>query len=331
MTLMHQTVAAFLAAATLTAQCPPPVGVVPPTPPPPVWGGPGDVALPGTPIPSGPVASAPTAVRPATVVVAPRPQALRYVPEHIARALRRYGAPLELVHEHTALACLTYDWTYAKVIKPPADGITVAQYRSRALPLADAVAAIAEGDRRPFLILRECYRCGSDDESEIGRKLGNEKTILLAKWFRCVRVSDAVRHDDHPLHAVFAGPQAPHLVLGTATGEITPIESGRPLSSLWATMRSHITQAYEGDPDGSVGELLQLLSQFDHLDNLEAELAGQLDRALQANASSARDVKVLRQRLATLAEERIALEDREQKALALRLRPEAKKPEAKKS
>lgn len=247
------------------------------------------------------------------------------MPENIARALRRYGAPLELAHERTALACLTYDWTYAKVIKPPADGITVAQYRPRALPLDEAVAAIAEGDRRPFLILRECYRCGSDDESEIGRKLGNEKTILLAKWFRCVRVSDAVRHDDHPLHAVFAGAQAPHLVLGSATGEITPIESRRPLSSLWAAMRSHITQAYEGDPDAAVGEMLQLLSQFDHLDNLEAELAGQLDRALQEQAPAAKDVRTLRARLATLADERLALETREQEALALKLRPAPKK------
>ncbi len=272
------------------------------------------------PFASGPAAPAPVVARPGAPAPAPRAQALRYVPAHIAQALRRYGAPLQLAHERTALSLLTYDWDYAKVIKPPADGITVAQQRPRALPLGEAVASVARGDHRPLLILRECWHCGSGEESEIGRKLANEKTILLGKWFRCVRVSDAVRHEDHPLHAIFAGAQAAHLVLGRASGEITPIESGRPLSALWATMRAHITQAYEGDPDPAVGGLLQILSQYDHLDNLEAELAGQLDAALQTKAGAAPQVATLKQRLAQLEVERKDLDARTRTALALPLR-----------
>lgn len=313
----------LLLTAALPAQCPPPYlgkPEPPPPPPPPVWGGPGDISI-GPPVGSGPAAPMPAVAHPSATPVAPRARHQLQLPPQIAQALQRYGAPVQLVHEHTALSRLTYDWEYAKVIAPPPEGNTVAPPRPRALPLAEAIARVAGADRRPFLILRECWRCGSSDESEIGRKMANEKTILLGKWFRCVRVSDAVRHADHPLHAIFAGAQAPHLVFGNSAGEITPVESGTPLSALWSIMRAHIAQAYDGDADAAVSELLAMLSLYDHLDNMELEVANQLDAAMQSKAATSPQVATLRRRLAGLADERAALRAREAKALALVLRP----------
>ncbi len=250
-----------------------------------------------------------------------RPAHLRQVPEHVARALQRLGTPLDLAHERTARARLTYDWDYAKVIKPPPEGITVAPVRPRALPLADAVTSVVSGDRRPFLIVRECWQCGGGDESAIGRKLANEKTILFAKWFRCVRVSDAVRHPDHPLHAIFAGHHAPHMVLGNAdNSEIIPIDSDLPLSGLWSAMRGLIAQAYDGDAEAAMNQQLQILSSYDHLDNLEKELATRLDNLLLASRTDAAQVVAVRTQLASVASKRQELEGRETKVMDLSLR-----------
>ena len=235
--------------------------------------------------------------------------------------MRQYGTPLDLAHERTARARLTYDWDYAKVVKPPQEGITVAPTQARALPLADAVSQVVAGDRRPFLIMRECWQCGGGEESAIGRKLANEKTILFAKWFRCVRVSDAVQHPDHPLHAIFADSPATHLVLGTTDGsELISINSVQPLSELWTSMRRLITQTYDGDVEVAMNEQLQLLSSYDHLDNLEKELSTRLDALLLEARAGATLVLGIRTQLAKVGEKRRKLEAHEAKVMDLGLR-----------
>lgn len=297
---------------SLRAQC---EGIAPPDPG--EWRGPGDIVVPlpqptarrAVAAPVGPPASAPA---PAV----PRATHLRLVPPVIAQALARYGAPVELVHQRTALARLTYAWESVKVLQPPPEGITVARPKARALPLAEAASRVADGDHRPQLVLRECWQCGSGAESDIGRKLANEKTVLLAKWFRCVRVSDAVRHPDHPLHAMFAAPASPHLVLCAPDGKALVGFTGRePLSALWSAMGKLLRQHVAEDFDAAVREELAILSQFDHLDTMEDGLATRLDVALEEGPAGRAEVAGLRRRLAELAVERSALLERERVVL----------------
>lgn len=314
----------------LLAQREPPV--VPPAPPTRSYRGPGDVTPPGVTAPA-PALTAPTPApagsAPRPKPAPPRPQHLRQVPEHIARALQRYGTPITFEHERTAKSRLTYAWESVLVMPPAAEGPTVAAARAKALPFADAVALLADGDPRPLLVLRESWPLGAADQVEMDRKLDNEKTILLAKWFRCVSVADSVRHADHPLHSLFTASPAPRLVLCAADGgHLTGFAGSENLSRLWAAMIDLLGRHVDGDCVAAVHEEMGILSRFDHLDSMETEFATRLDRLLESAAPSQREITQLRARLAELQRERTALEALERKVMGLLAKPAkvAKRP-----
>lgn len=330
-------------ACLIAAQCPPPGGGGYGSPPPPparggIYVGPGDMVGPGTPRAPAPEAPAPLAP------LAPRPQAAGPVamqpqPPRTARppapqmaapqqptnsphqVLARFGAPVAFSRERTSRARLTWDWDYAKVVQAVAAGETVARSRSHALPFDEAVQKIADGDPRPLLVMRECFLCGSDEESDIGRKLLNEKTVILARWFHCVRVSDAVRAPNHPLHNLFTGERSPHLVLCARDGSgLTPVFGEEPLSAVWQKMRGLLEGAYEGDIHAATDTLLQTLSRFDYVDAMEAEVASRLDAVERSAGHDIAKVARMREQLAALALERRTAERNEARALDLRLR-----------
>lgn len=298
---------------------------VKPVPEPPSRGGyrgPSDVVAPGTgqpgPQPIGPAPWSPPTARPAP---APRPQHLRQVPDHIARALQRYGTPLNLEHERTAKSRLTYAWESVCVMPPAAEGPTVAVVKAKALPFAEAVALLVDGDLRPLLVLRESWPLGGSESVEMDRKLQNEKTLLLAKWFRCVQVTDSVQHKDHPLHSLFASTPAPRLVLCSPDGShLSAWHGDETLSRLWAEMLELLGRHVDGDCAGSVQELLGVLSRYDHIDSMETELSTRLDRLLDTPTTLTREIDALRARLADLARERVAVEALERRLLELPLK-----------
>ncbi|MEZ5966779.1 MAG: hypothetical protein R3F56_23270 [Planctomycetota bacterium] len=300
--------------------------IEPPAPPSRGYRGPGDLCPPHAPRGAAPAAPAPAAApvaAPRPAVEPPRPQTVRYVPPHVARALQRYGAPLELEHQRTAKARLTYAWEAVKVMPPPAAGITVAPVRPRALPFGEAVARVADDDLRPLLILRETWPL-DDQGDEMGRKLANEKTVLLAKWFRCVRVADSVRHADHPLHTLFAASPAPRLVLCGPLGEnLRGLAGTEALSSIWAAMGDLLRAHIDGDCQEAVSEELRILSRYDHLDTMETDLSTRLDQLSESLRPDAPAIAGVRERLATLTRERADTVAHE--ARVLDLRPRARK------
>lgn len=335
-------------ACLLHAQCPPRGGTgggspfPPPSPPVRVvFPGPGDVVAPA---PRAPAPAAPAPGEAAPQALAPRPPAANTPapprPPHTCQPLgpvaappmqatpsprqilARFGAPVAYTRERSARARLTWDWDYAKVVQVvAAQDDTVAAPRSHALAFDEAIARVAGDDRRPLLVLRECYLCGSDEESDIGRKLLNEKTTILARWFHCVRVSDAVRAPSHPLHSLFAGERSPHLVLCASDGSrFTTVFGEEPLSSVWQKMRGLLQDAYEGDVHEATSALLQSLSRFDYVDSMEAELGTRLDAAERAAARDGNKVDKLREQLAALALERRAVERHEARVFDLKLR-----------
>lgn len=336
-------------ACLLHAQCPPRGGsgggfnLPPPNPPVRnVYIGPGDTVAPGTPRAPAPAAPAPTEPAP-QALSGPRPPAATAAPPRPAHTvtppgpaaaaamqptasprqiLAKFGAPVTFARQRTSRARLSWDWDYAKVVQVVAESDdTVAAPQSRALPFDEAIGRVAGDDQRPLLVLRECFLCGSDEESDIGRKLLNEKTVMLARWFHCVRVSDAVRAQNHPLHALFSGERSPHLVLCASDGSrFTPVFGEEPLSAVWQKMRGLLQDAYEGDVHEATSALLQTLSRFDHVDSMEAELASRLDAAERTAAPDAAKIGKLRDQLAGLALERRAVERQEKRALDLKLR-----------
>ena len=88
----------------------------------------------------------------------------------------------------------------------PADGNrTAVKQIEHALPLKPgACELVTDGDKRPVLILRECDKCKGTDHALLSRTLDNEQTVLLAHWFRCVKLPpNVLLTSDHPFYNLF--------------------------------------------------------------------------------------------------------------------------------
>lgn len=311
-----------------SAQCPPRGGygggtgtdLAPPAPP---YLGPGDTvnpSSPGSPAPSAPMAPAPLAPRanPAATPLGPRGAAT-------PMSQPRRGAPVVFTHRANTLETLRIDWTYPHFQPTEQQGITVAPKVFKALPRPEALAALAGDDPRPMLILRECWMCEGTDHALLDSKLANEKTLLLAKWFRCMKLGDSTRHDSHPAHLLFKEHGMPHLLLVSRDGSVAvPMDGRRTQSQLWAGMRKVLKASYERDPDEAVRNLFQVLGQFDHLDSLEAELSARLQTALDNHAKDSPRVRELEGERAKIVAERDALKKRQAGLMDLKLRAAAK-------
>ncbi|MBL8754351.1 MAG: hypothetical protein JNK15_13700, partial [Planctomycetes bacterium] len=132
------------------------------------------------------------------------------------------GIQIDFTRGKTAKKLLEIEWVYPvwKPVAPsPSAGDkpsgTVAGQVERALPLAQAYELVTDGDKRPVLILRECERCKGTDHALLSRSLDNEQTVLLAHWFRCVKLPPNVLTEAHPFYNLFKkekeGDRIPHL------------------------------------------------------------------------------------------------------------------------
>jgi hypothetical protein len=125
----------------------------------------------------------------------------------------------------SAQELLEIDWKYP-VFKAEAkladDGRTVAGTVQRALPLERAVAYLAGEDPRPLLVLRECLVCNGTDKALLGAEADNEKTVLLTRWFHCVKLPvDVMLKEDHPFHDTGPFPLA---FFFSAVEEVTAVD-----------------------------------------------------------------------------------------------------------
>ncbi|MEO6594351.1 MAG: hypothetical protein ABIP94_06325, partial [Planctomycetota bacterium] len=173
------------------AQCPA-GGYGPPGPPPPP-NGPVDGPSPGTPSssspsapspagpttpgPGGPTSGNPTTPKgpvsgPITPRGAPGP------------TTGRRGTPLTFERQHTSKDRLRIDWEHPT---PPSH--TEGTAAAGPLPTDDAMGLMWDAnDERPLLVLRECLECTGTDNALLSRAMTNDRTLLLAKWFRTVRL-----------------------------------------------------------------------------------------------------------------------------------------------
>lgn len=297
------------------AQCPPRggggnngrVGIAPP---PPAYLGPGDTVSPSSPAapaPAAPMAPAPVAPRPNAPVTPGGPRGAV-----TPMAQPRRGAPVSFTHRATTLEALNIEWTYPHFRPVEQEGFTVAPKVYKALPITEAIDALAGTDQRPLLVMRECWICEGTDHALLDSKLANEKTLLMSKWFHCVRLGDSTRHDNHPAHLLFKEHGMPHLLLVSRDGSVAvPMDGRRTQSQLWAGMRKVLKASYERDPDAAVSEIFQVLGQYDHLDSLESEIAARLQDTLNEQSKDSPRVRQLEAERAKVASEREALKKRQ--------------------
>lgn len=232
----------------------------------------------------------------------------------------------------SAKKMLEIQWVYPVWKPAPTDAAkdnrTVVKQVERALPLAEAYELVTDGDRRPVLILRECERCKGTDHALLHRTLDNEQTVLLAHWFRCVKLPTNVVDEKHPFYNLFTKDEksgkVPHLFFVDPDGSNrSELPGDQPQSQLWETMLSYLERCYAEDAKAAIKELRQVLSQFDKLDAEEQRLKSSLDRELDKNGPDSPKAEKFQADLAKVAKERTKLAAREKdlRDLALKTMP----------
>ncbi|MEZ6036607.1 MAG: hypothetical protein R3F29_03950 [Planctomycetota bacterium] len=249
--------------------------------------------------------------------------------------MRGGGIPLDFTRGKTAKAMLEIDWTYP-VYKPttpdrkPGDK-TVAQEVERALPIEQAYELVADGDRRPLLILRECEICKGTDHALLSRTLDNEQTVLLTHWFRCVKLPTNVLKGTHPFHALFekreGEDRVPHLFFADPDGgNRLALPGDQSQSELWNVMFDYLDRCYGESAKEAIKGLRKLLSQYDKLDAEEQLVRGRIDEEIERNGPKSNKLKKFDKQLEKVAKERDKLRKQEQELRDLALRPPVEAP-----
>ena len=202
---------------------------------------------------------------------------------------------------------------------------TVAAMAERALPVEQAYEFIADGDRRPLLVMRECERCKGTDHALLSRSLDNEQTVLLTHWFRCVKLPTNVVMEKHPLYNLFLrqkeGEKVPHLFFADPDGQNRmELPGDQPQTVLWNTMFSYLERCYDEDAKAALKELRQILGQYDKIDAQEQELRGRIEKETVKNGPESPKLKKFDEDLQKLDDKRkdLAKKEKDLRDLAMK-------------
>ena len=205
---------------------------------------------------------------------------------------------------------MTLEWHYP-VWKPTTpergagDGQTVTTEYRRKLPREEAFSLVADDDRRPLLVMRECNRCKGSDDALLSRTMDNEKTVLLAHYFRCVKLPVHVLEDDHPFRALFADEHPAHLFLADPGGvNLVPLEGNQTQGDLWKSMERVIDEHYDGSVKNVLRELQKVFAQYDNVDSLEDEVRQRLNREIERRGPDSPKVAKMQKRIEELQAQR---------------------------
>jgi hypothetical protein len=224
---------------------------------------------------------------------------------------------LSFERQATSKKLLEIAWDFPETldVREADDGKTRASARMFKLSREAALARLTAGDDRPLLVLRECNVCKGSDDALLSRKLDNERTQLLTRWFHCVKFKPNVMFDEnHTFHALFDGKPAPHLFVCRADGSQMVLLGGRvPQGEIWDAMLGVLSSHYERDAEEAVKSILELMARFDHLDAMELQYKEQIDAEIEARGPKSSKLRRLREKLAKLDAEREALRARQQK------------------
>lgn len=194
------------------------------------------------------------------------------------------------------------------------------------LPLAEALDELWREDERPLLILRECRLCEGSDMPLLRRTLNNERTRLLANWFRVVRLPAHVIDNSHPFHNVFAGfgfgADLPHFfLLAHPLARPLPFTGSQTQQQLWQGLHTVLRERYQLDPVKALKRWQRLLDQFDAIEARQESWRDQLAEARAKQGPKSSRARQLRQRLEQGEAQMGVLLEREQRIRNLILLP----------
>jgi hypothetical protein len=235
------------------------------------------------------------------------------------------GVAMTFERQATAKSRLEIEWDHPVYTPEGASsataGQTVARSAPRALDAAVTYATLGRDDPRPLLVLRECGKCKGTDDALLDRRLSNEQTLLLMRWFHCVKVPDTVLQPDHPFHALFTDAEPPHLFVANRDGSGAITMNGQQTQSqLWKAMYEVLGRFYEEDPAVAVKERLKLLNDFDRLDSMASDVATRIDKELEKNGPKSAKLAKLKNELDQIKAEKAKLIEREKQVADLKLK-----------
>lgn len=333
--------AGLILACAALGQCPPPGGYgAPPLPPPdnaPVTGpsapspggpskpNPAGPSTPGPGAPSAPAPNGPTTGGPNAPLAGPT------TPR--SSGPRTGGIPISFERGATSKSRLRVDWVHPV----PPERAQTGTAAVGPMPKDDALATLwGDGDDRPLLVLRECQLCAGSDGALLSRSLVNDKTMLLTKWFRAVRLPAHVAEAGHPFFNVFGSygfeDGWPHFFLLAHPGAAPVAFTGQQTQSqLWKGMFDVLGERYAKDPQKAVRKWLAVLDRYDTIDARERDLKDELLAVRAERGPESAKAKKLEKSIEALAKERAEVEAEEAQVrdLGLLKMPEKKLAAAK--
>lgn len=221
-------------------------------------------------------------------------------------------------------------WTYP-VYKPttprrkPGER-TVAKEVDRALPIEQAYMLVADGDKRPLLIMRECELCKGTDHAVLSRTLSNEQTVLLTHWFRCVKLPPNVLTEKHPFFNLFKKGEkqkkVPHLFFADPNGDHKiALPGDQSQSELWKVMFTYLDRCYDENAKAAIKQLRKVLGSYDKLDAQEQLVRSRIDKEIEKNGPKSKKLKKFDKDLAKVAvqREKLRAQEKELRDLALKV------------
>ncbi len=200
---------------------------------------------------------------------------------------------------------------------------TTTTFSTNALTEAAAFAYISGADRRPLLVLRECKTCTGTDDALLTRKADNEKTMLMSRWFHCVKLPPDVLQDDHPFHKLFGRDAPPHLFISEWNGAARRDLNGQQSrTELWAHMEQMLATEYAQTHEPALKELFVILNSLDGLDSKIGALQKRVDQEIEKDGPKSPKVAKIQKEITSLCDERSELRQRAEKVSRLKLKQE---------
>ncbi|MCY2959317.1 MAG: hypothetical protein NTY35_04055 [Planctomycetota bacterium] len=162
---------------------------------------------------------------------------------------------------------------YEVAAEPASEHGTSVEKRREALPREKALEILAGNDPRPLLVLRECTYCNKTDDALLSRTESNERTLVLARFFHCVKLPVDVVQPDHPFNALFPTNEAEHLFVAGPDGSAKkPLESDTSRVELWTAMETTLAATYGLDAGKVTKQVLQGLDKVDEFERKVTDL-----------------------------------------------------------
>jgi hypothetical protein len=229
-------------------------------------------------------------------------------------------------HGKTAKTLLKMKWNYpvhqlVNLAAPKENGGTVSKQVRRALDRQVAFFELAGKDRRPLLVLRECRLCNGTNDALLSRSGGNERTLIMTRWFNCVKLPIEVLEEDHPFAQLFPEEHPPHLFVARWDGsEPLALRGDMSRSELTGHLYAMLKSEYKLPAEKTVKAIEKIISQYDVADEKIARLEIAVDDEIEKNGPDSRKLKKLFKQLKEAQDDLASLKRQEAKLSDLQLK-----------